>query len=111
MTSNDDDRYSIKDWTPPWLDNGEALLQVIEMTRRLDNPLSWQIICSILQRQMEVDLKIAREVNFMFNPDVNEEALPYLWDADIRMKNLGTFWNSIKENGYLEEEEEDEDEY
>jgi hypothetical protein len=111
MTS-DDERYSIKDWTPPWLDNGEALAQVVQMAREIDNPLSWQIICSLLLRQFEVDLKIAREVNFMFNPDMNEEALPYLWEADIRMKNLGTFWNSIKENEIQGEDyDEDNDSY
>ena len=103
--SSDDARYTIKDWTPPWLDNGEALLQIVQVAKELDNPLSWQIICSLLQRQMEVDLKIAREVNFMFNPDMNEDALPYLWEADIRMKNLGTFWDSIAD--FSAEEDED----
>jgi hypothetical protein len=106
MTS-DDDRYSIKDWSPPWLDNGEALLQIVQVAKELDNPLSWQIICSLLQRQMEIDLKIAREVNFMFNPDMNEDALPYLWEADIRMKNLGTFWDSLADLNPDEEGDDD----
>jgi len=105
MTS-DDERYSIKDWCPPWLDNGDALLEVIQMARKLENPLSWQIVCSLLQRQMEVDLKIAKEVNFMFNPDMNDEALPYMWEADIRMKSLGTFWESIAD--FPEGEDDDE---
>lgn len=108
MTSKEEG-YTIKDWTPPWLDNGEALLQVVKMTQKLDDPLSWQIICSLLQRQMEVDLKIAKEVNFMFNPDVNEDALPYMWEADIRMKTLGSFWESIAD--HEPEEDEDDDEY
>ena len=107
MTS-DDDRYSIADWVPPWLDNGEALLSVILGARELDNPLSWQIICSLLKRQLEIDLRIAKEVNFMFNPDVNEEALPYMWDADIRMKNLQSFYDSLP-SGLMEEDDEDEE--
>jgi hypothetical protein len=108
MTS-EEERYHINDWTPPWLDNGEALLTVVLSARHLDNPLSWQIICSLLKRQLEIDLRIAKEVNFMFNPDVNEEALPYMWDADIKMKNLQDFYNAIPEELLEREESEDED--
>ena len=100
-----DDGVTIKDWTPPWLDNGEALLHIILMTREIDNPLSWQIICSLLKRQMEVDLKIAREVNFMFNSDINEDALPYMWYGDMQMKNVNSFWDSISD--YLPEDDEE----
>lgn len=108
MTNSSDDGYEIKDWTPPWLDNGDALLDVIEAARKLDNPLSWQIICSLLNQQLTIDLRIAKEVNFMFNEDVNEEALPYRWDADIRMKNMQSFWDSLPES-YLGEDEDDRD--
>lgn len=105
--NSDDERYRIADWTPPWLDNGASLLQVVQLAQKLDNPLSWQIVCSLLKRQMEIDLKIAREVNFMFNPDMNEDALPYLWEADIRMKNLGSFWDSLSEHDPEEGDEDD----
>lgn len=108
MTSKEEG-YTIKDWTPPWLDNGAALLHVVKLAQQLENPLSWQIVCSLLQRQMEVDLKIAREVNFMFNPDMNEDALPYMWESDIRMKNLSSFWDSITEFDPTEDDEDDSD--
>lgn len=106
MTSKEEG-YTIKDWTPPWLDNGEALMQIIKVTQKMDDPLSWQIICSLLQRQMEIDLKIAREINFMFNPDMNEDALPYMWEADLRKQNLSNFWESIADRDLDEDEGED----
>lgn len=105
MTEDKKDPFGIRDWSPPWLDNGAALNDIIQTARRIDNPLSWQIVCSLIKNQMEVDLRIASEINYMFNPDVNEEALPYVWEADMRMKNLGTFWNSLPS----EYDEDDED--
>jgi hypothetical protein len=106
MTNSDNDRYRIKDWSPPWLDNGDALLEVIAAARQMDNPISWQIICSLIRQQIEIDLKIAREVNYMFNPDVNEDALPYAWEADIQMKHFGPLWEVFPES---DEDEEDGD--
>lgn len=105
--ATDDDRYAIKDWTPPWLDNGKALTEIIRITQKLDDPISWQIICSLLQHQMQIDLQIAKEVNFMFNPDMNDEALPYAWDADINARRLKSFWESLTEHEFDEIEDDD----
>jgi hypothetical protein len=107
MTSKDDSQMS--DWCPPWLDNGESLLEIVQTARHLDNSLSWQIIINILQRQMLIDLKIAREVNYMFNSDANEEALPYMWDQDFRIKNLGQFWSAFPEDYEDPDGDDDED--
>ena len=80
-------------------------MSIIRSAQRIDSTVSWQIICSLLQQQLAIDLKIAREVNFLFNPDINEDALPYLWDSDVPASKL----QSLIEKLHVADDEEDED--
>jgi hypothetical protein len=107
MTS-EEERYNLSDWVPPWLDNGDCMSQIIDAARGIDNPISWQVICHLLVQQLQVDLKIAREVNFMFNEDINDEALPYQWGSESRKKTLQSLWDKIVEamNDPIDDEDE-----
>lgn len=64
MTSEDpDQRYSLADWAPPWRDNGDRLLEMIEGLRELQDEASWQIIGVLLVRQLQADLALERAIN------------------------------------------------
>jgi hypothetical protein len=107
MTS-EEEYYKISDWTPPWLDNGECMMEILAAAKDIDNPISWQVICHLLITQLQIDLKIAREINFMFNEDINEEALPYQWGNESKKKTIQDLWDKIAEAINDPDEEDDE---
>lgn len=59
----DEENVRIANWTPPWLDNGARLREIVDGLIDLDDPLSWQIMCLLLARTLENDIAIAAEVN------------------------------------------------
>lgn len=69
----DAEHVRLADWTPPWLDNGARLLEMVEKLRGLDDPLSWQIMSLLLARTLEADITIAAEVNrFVYQGEEEE---------------------------------------
>ena len=108
-------QYMAKSWSPPWLDNGESLLRMIKKAQQVNNTISWQIGCAFLCKQIVEDLKIAQEVNYLFNPDVNDEALPYSWGVEIsgmkKIDNNDFFYDWSDEELKEEYYDDDDDEF
>lgn len=73
MGTEGSSKVSIVDWTPPWLDNGRRLHQVVDALVKLNDRAMWQVVMKVMTTQLEYDLAVAREVNMYTEKFENDD--------------------------------------
>lgn len=60
-----EEEYRIKDWTPPWIDNGARLLEIIASLNELEeaNYDHWVVFCLLLMYQLDQDIENLKNIN------------------------------------------------
>lgn len=52
----DDEAYRIKNWTPPWVDNGERLKELVDFCVENKEEDAWKVMCVLLHNQLQEDI-------------------------------------------------------
>lgn len=59
----DEETYRIKDWFPPWVDNGERLLQIVRFLNDQGDEDAWKVFSVLLTFQLNSDIISLKYLN------------------------------------------------
>lgn len=57
MYEDDAAEYRIKNWIPPWIDNGERLKELIDVLIEMDDDDAWKVASVLLVYQLDMDIR------------------------------------------------------
>lgn len=59
----DDDAYRIRDWTPPWIDNGKRFKEIVDSLVEHNDDDAWKVMVVLFTFQMDYDIRLLKSLH------------------------------------------------
>lgn len=62
MSEDWEEEYRLKNWVPPWIDNGQRLSELVNTLQEMNDDDAWKVASVLLVYQLDQDIRLLKSL-------------------------------------------------